>query len=65
MLDNLGSLAGPSLTLAYGEPSRITLVNTTEGGLLGRGLTSILSINSLLSVQRLLEQATEQQAASN
>jgi hypothetical protein len=62
MLDNLGSLAGPSLTLAYGEPSRITLVNTTEGGLLGRGLTSILSINSLLSVQQLLDRAVQEQA---
>ena len=63
MLDNIGSMAGPSLTLAYGEPSRITLVNTTEGGLLGRGLSSILSINSLLSVQQLLDRAVQEQAA--
>jgi hypothetical protein len=62
VLDNLGSLAGPSLTLAYGEKSRITLVNTTEGGLLGRGLTSILSLESLLSVQELLDQAVQEQA---
>ena len=62
MMDNIGSLAGPSLTLAYGEPNRITLVNTTEGGLLGRGLSSILSINSLLNVQQLLGQAVQEQA---
>jgi len=62
MLDNIGSLAGPSLTLAYGEPNRITVVNTTEGGLVGRGLSSILSINSLLSVQQLLDQAVQEQA---
>ena len=62
ILDNLGSLTGPSLTLAYGEESRITLVNTTEGGLLGRGLTSILSLESLLSVQELLDQAVQEQA---
>ena len=57
MLAGLGAMTAPSLTLAYGEPNRITLVNTTEGGLLGRGLSSILSINSLLSVQQLAGQA--------
>ncbi len=62
IFDHLGSLAGPSLTLAYGEESRITLVNTTEGGLLGRGLTSILSLESLLSVRELVDRAVQEQA---
>ena len=49
----------------FGLSGGFTLINTTEGGLLGRGLSSILSINSLLSVQQLLEEATSQQVASN
>ncbi|HXV74703.1 MAG TPA: FecR domain-containing protein [Candidatus Polarisedimenticolaceae bacterium] len=63
LFDSLGSLSGPNLTLAYGEESRITLINTTEGGLLGRGLTSILSLDSLLSVRQLVDRAVQEQAS--
>jgi len=62
VLDKLGSLSGPSLTVAYGREQGITLVNTTEGGLLGRSLTSILSVQSLLSVQELVDRAVQDEA---
>jgi hypothetical protein len=64
LLGQIGLMAEPSLTLAYGEPSRIVLANTSEGGLLGRGLASILSVPSLVSVQQLLGDAVEGDEAS-
>jgi len=61
LLGKLGLFTEPSLTVAYGERNRIVLANTSEGGLLGRGLTSILSVPSLLNVQQLLGDAVEEE----
>ena len=47
----------PSLTVAYGEPSRILFVHTTEGGLFSSGLMSLLSLDHLMNVQELLDHA--------
>ncbi|MDH3784519.1 MAG: DUF3352 domain-containing protein, partial [Acidobacteriota bacterium] len=47
----------PSLTVAYGEPSRIRFVHTTEGGMFSSGLMSLLSLEHLMNVQELLDHA--------
>jgi hypothetical protein len=61
-VETLGSLTGPSLMVAYGEERGITLINNSEGGLLGRGLASILSVRSLLGMQELVDQAVQDEA---
>ena len=60
-LGQIGLFTEPSLTVAYGEPNRIVLSNTSEGGLLGRGLASILSLPSLLNVQQSLGDAVDEE----
>jgi hypothetical protein len=62
LVETLGSLTGPSLMVAYGEERGITLINNSEGGLLGRGLASILSVRSLLGMQELVDQAVQDEA---
>jgi len=62
LLGSLGSMTGPSLTLAYGEPNRIVFVNTSEGGILTSGLARFLSLESLLNVQQLVGDAVEEEA---
>ncbi len=64
VLGQLGLLTEPSLTVAYGEPNRIVLANTSEGGLFGKGLASILSVPSLLNVQQSLGDAVDERDAS-
>jgi hypothetical protein len=60
LLGGLGSMTVPSLTLAYGEPSRIAFVNSSEGGILTSSLSRFLSLHSLLNVQQLVGQAIEE-----
>ncbi|HKQ61444.1 MAG TPA: FecR domain-containing protein, partial [Candidatus Polarisedimenticolaceae bacterium] len=47
LLETLGSQRGPSLVLAYGEPDRITVVGTSEGGFLSSALGTLFSIEGL------------------
>ena len=60
LIDQLGNLNRPSLTLAYGERERIVFVNTGEGGLLGSTLGSFLRLDTLTNMQQMLQQAAEQ-----
>jgi hypothetical protein len=60
LIGGLGSMTVPSLTLAYGEPSRIVFVNSSEGGILTSSLGRFLTLHSLLDVQQLLGQAIEE-----
>lgn len=62
LFGSLGSMTGPSLTLAYGEPNRIVFVNTSEGGILTSSLARFLSLDSLLSMQELVGEAVEEEA---
>jgi len=62
LIEQLGASTGPSLTLAYGDPNRITFVNRSEGGLLGSTLGSFLRLRSLMDVQELLGQTARQHA---
>jgi len=57
MIEQIGTMNEPTLTLAYGEPSRIIFVHSDEGGLFGSSLGAMLRLESLMSVQELLEQA--------
>ncbi len=42
---------GASLTVAYGEPDRIIVAGSTEGGFFGQGLGSVLGFSGLLDVR--------------
>lgn len=57
MLNELGEVSRPTLTLAYGGENRITVVHNDRGGLLGSGLGMLLRLDTLLSVQELLREA--------
>ncbi|MHC4992871.1 MAG: FecR domain-containing protein [Planctomycetota bacterium] len=59
MLEGLGARATPSLTVAYGEESRIVFVNTSEGSLIGSTIGSFLNLDTLLSMQELLGRAAQ------
>jgi hypothetical protein len=57
LVREMGEMTAPSLTLAYGEPERITFVNKSEGGLISSGIGSLLRFEALMDVQQLLGQA--------
>ena len=46
------------MTLAYGDPDRLSFSYTHEGGLFGAGLANFLSLQSLLDVQELMSRST-------
>jgi hypothetical protein len=62
LMQELGDMTAPSLTLAYGEPERITFVNKSDGGLISSGIASLLRFEALMDVQQLLGQAARSQA---
>ena len=57
MFQELSDQTRPTLTLAYGEQERITIVHNDRGGFLGSGLSMLLRLDTLLSVQQLLREA--------
>ena len=65
MLGEIGAAAGPSLTLAYGEPERISFVSTSRSSWLTSSLGSFLRWDSLLSMQELLQQAAVQESTEH
>jgi hypothetical protein len=62
LMAEIGDMTAPSLTLAYGEPERITFVNKSEGGLFSSAIGSLLRFDALMDMQQLLGEAARSQA---
>jgi len=62
LMAEIGEMTAPSLTLAYGEPERITFVNKSEGGLFSSAIGSLLRFDALMDMQQLLGEAARSQA---
>jgi hypothetical protein len=56
--------AGASLTVAYGEPDRIVLVGTSEDGLFGSSLGSLLGLEGAMSLEQVLGRTFGVEAAA-
>jgi hypothetical protein len=54
LLSALNLAQEPSLTLVYGEPEQIVLVNTSEGGWFSSGLDAMFNAKGLLGAQQSL-----------
>jgi len=55
---------GASLTLAYGDRDRIVLVGTSEGGLFGASLGSLLSLDGMMGIQQALTHTVETEVSA-
>lgn len=64
LLSALSEESAPGLVLIYGEPDRIRVVATSEGGLLSSGLSSLSGFGGFLAMQQSLVQAVTSDAGS-
>jgi ferric-dicitrate binding protein FerR (iron transport regulator) len=62
LIDEITSMARPSLTLAYGEEDRVSVVYSHEGGFLGSGLGTLFTFRGLLNVPQLVGEAARESA---
>jgi len=60
MVEELSAESKPSLTLAYGDTDRITLVYTHEGGFFSSGLATFMSLQSLSEIPDLFGRTIQQ-----
>ena len=58
ILGEISENTRPTMTLAYGDPDRLSFSYTHEGGFFSTGLANFLSIQSLLDVQELMSRST-------
>ncbi|MCP3981485.1 MAG: hypothetical protein GY716_19475 [bacterium] len=62
ILEGLGELDRPTVTLAYGDWDRVTFVNVGQTGIVSSTMAAFLRLETLLNVQQLMGQAAHEKS---